>query len=295
MKPVVFGSRGSALALAQSRQTMAALEKAQPGLKLDLRIIRTEGDRRSDTEGDESPLGKGLFTSELERALREGEIDLAVHSLKDLATAESEGVVIAAIPVRADARDLLISREAISLEALSHGATIATGSPRREAQLRAFRADLKLAPIRGNIDTRLRKLRENGDWDGMILAAAGLERLQPELADLKVSALPYDVMLPAPGQGALAVQARADDAEIIKLVACLHDASTAAEVNAEREFLRALGGGCQQPIAAYAAREGDELWLRGRAWLPGERRGSRRGPVTQAKEIGRALAEEFLR
>ena len=218
-----------------------------------------------------------------------------MHSLKDLPTQASQGVVIVAIPVRADARDVLIGREAMSLKDLPVGGVIATGSPRRVMQLRAYRSDLALVEIRGNIDTRLRKLREQAGWSGIVLAAAGIQRLKPDLAGLHVQFLPFELMLPAPGQGALALQARDDDSVITDLVAALHDKMTAAQVTGERSFLQGLGGGCQQPIAAYARIEGVELVLQGRAWLDRERAGVRRGPIEQAGEIGRALAEDFRR
>jgi len=247
VKPLVFGSRGSALALAQTRLVIAQLQTVWPSRTFDLRIIKTQGDRLAEDTGrpmDEA-LGKGLFTGELERALRSGEIDLAVHSLKDLPTGDAEGLVLAAIPKRADARDVLISRYASTLEGLPVGSTIATGSPRRSAQIRAVRKDLRTVPIRGNIDTRLRKFREQNEWTGLILAAAGLERLKPDLSGLIVTPLPISVMLPAPGQGALALQTRADAEDIRELVRAIHHATTAFAVGAERAFLHALGGGCQ--------------------------------------------------
>jgi hydroxymethylbilane synthase len=302
VKPLVFGSRGSALALAQTRLVMAQLQAAWPTYSFDLRIIKTQGDRLSENVGrpmDEA-LGKGLFTAELERALRGGEIDLAVHSLKDLPTADAEGLVLAAIPRRADARDVLITRYAATLEGLPAGSVIATGSPRRSAQIRAARKDLRTVPIRGNIDTRLRKFRGQNEWAGLILAAAGLERLRPDLAGLTVTPLPISVMLPAPGQGALALQTRAKAEDVRELVRAIHHTATAFAVGAERAFLHALGGGCQQPIAAYGqAEENNAMTLHGVAWLTGpERRfhfsGSVTGPIESARQIGKELAQSFL-
>ena len=302
MKPLVFGSRGSALALAQSRQVMAQLQAAWPTYSFEMRIIKTQGDRLSEDAARplEEKLGKGLFTGELERALRSGEIDLAVHSLKDLPTADAEGLVLAAIPRRADARDVLISRYASTLEGLPAGSLLATGSPRRAAQIRARRRDLAAVPIRGNIDTRLRKFREHEEWTGLILAAAGLERLRPDLTGLTMTPLPMSVMLPAPGQGALALQTRAGAEDVRELAGAIHHAPTAFSVAAERAFLHALGGGCQQPIAAYGQLEGnDTLTLHGVAWLEGPDRrfhlsGSVTGPMTRARKIGRELAQSFL-
>jgi hydroxymethylbilane synthase len=303
VKAVVFGTRGSALALAQTKQVMAQLATAWPGRTFELRLIKTQGDRLS--EAEIRPLGgmlsKGLFTAELERALRDGEIDLAVHSLKDLPTAPTEGLTLAAIPLRADARDVLITRGPASLEEFPAGAILATGSPRRSAQIRAVRRDLLTEPIRGNIDTRIRKFRERPELAGLVLAAAGLDRLRPELRGLTVTPLPITTMLPAPGQGALALQTRAEDQGILELARAIHDATTAYAVAAERAFLHALGGGCQLPIAAYGEPGAERtLTLHGVAWLnsPKPQRfhfsGSVSGPITSPRKIGKDLAHSFL-
>ena len=328
MKPIVFGSRGSALALAQTRMIMDELQKARPEQKLELVIIKTEGDRRSEsTQTDaESPLGKGLFTAELERALLRSEIDVAVHSLKDLPTTDADGLIVAAIPKRADARDVLITRESENLAELPYGAKVATGSPRRAMQIRNLGLNAEIAPggnygnslrgmqirpagpawnletvpIRGNIDTRLRKFRENPEWSALILAAAGLERLKPDLAGLTVTPIPFEKMLPAPGQGALALQTRRDAAEIIEFVRTLHHAETCAEVTAERAFLRGLGGGCEQPIAAYAEVSCDgELVLKVAAKLAGNNRrfnfkSKAKGAMNEAGQIGEKLARGMV-
>jgi hydroxymethylbilane synthase len=300
MIPVVLGTRGSPLALAQTRLVLAALKRAWPARNFEIHIIKTQGDRLAENPPAEGEtLEKGIFTAELERALFEKKIDLAVHSLKDMPTAELEGLVIAAIPKRADARDVLITSGAKTLADLPPDAQIATGSPRRAAQLLLARADLRIAEIRGNIDTRLQKFRANRGWSGLILAAAGLERLQPDVSGLTVTPLPFDLMLPAPGQGALALQTRAGDKDVLKLVGSVHDPVTAAAVTAERMFLHGLGGGCQEPIAAYAEPQPDEsLRLEGIAWLFGETR-ARRGRVTgkrgEAKSLGVGLAVEVSR
>jgi hydroxymethylbilane synthase len=302
VKPLVFGSRGSALALAQSRQIMAQLQAAWPTYSFEMRIIKTQGDRLSEDPSRpmNEKLGKGLFTGELERALRSGEIDIAVHSLKDLPTEDAEGLALVAIPRRADARDVLISRYASTLEGLPAGALVATGSPRRAAQIRARRRDLQAVEIRGNIDTRLRKFREHEEWAGLVLAAAGIERLRPDLKGLTVTPLPISVMLPAPGQGALALQTRAGAEDVRELVRVVHHAATAFSVAAERSFLHALGGGCQQPIAAYGQlEENDMMTLHGVAWLTGKERrfhlsGSVTGPMPRARKIGQELAQSFL-
>jgi len=321
MKPLVLGSRGSPLALAQSRHIMAELKKAWPGRNFEIHIIKTEGDRLAETENPgDVKLGKGLFTSELERALLAGEIDLAVHSLKDLPTSSPEGLMIAAVPKRADARDVLVTRgpdlvpqspgswvtasgslrRVLLGPELQYGAILATGSPRREAQIRLVRSDLKVAPIRGNIDTRLRKFRENEEWSGLILAMAGLERLKPDVSGLTVTKMPFNQMLPAPGQGALALQTRMEGSvDVRTLVRALHDPASAATVTAERMFLEALGGGCGEPIAAYAQVDAQNLLhLEGIAWLIGEtepRRGKLTRRLDQAEVLGVDLAVELAR
>jgi hydroxymethylbilane synthase len=321
MKPIVLGSRGSPLALAQTRQIMTELKRAWPGRNFEIHVIRTEGDKMAEMPEDGKPkLGKGIFTAEIETALLDGAIDLAVHSLKDLPTTGPEGLMLAAIPKRADAWDVLITKDSEPKEAvpenwvtasgslrrvllgpeLRYGAVVATGSPRRQAQLRWVRADLNLVPVRGNIDTRLRKFRENDDWSGLVLAAAGLARLKPDTRGLIVTRMLYAQMLPAPGQGALAVQTRTEhSADVRNLVRVLHDPVTAAAVTAERMFLQALGGGCDEPIAAYAEPVGDDLLqLEGVAWLIGEttpRRGKLVRRLDQAEALGIDLAVEISR
>ena len=321
MKPVVLGSRGSPLALAQTRHVMTELKRAWPGRNFEIHVIKTEGDRlaESDDAGN-MKLGKGLFTSELERALLAREIDLAVHSLKDLPTSSPEGLMLAAIPKRADARDVLITKNTEPKEELPnnwvtasgslrrvllgpelrYGAIIATGSPRREAQLRLVRDDLKTVPIRGNIDSRLRKFRENDEWSGLVLAAAGLERLQPNLEGLTVTPMSFSQMLPAPGQGALALQTQTESSvDTRTLVRVLHDPVTSAAVTAERMFLEALGGGCGEPVGAYAEPTGDNLLkIDGIAWLIGEampRRAKLVRRIDQAQAMGVELAVEISR
>jgi hydroxymethylbilane synthase len=300
---------------------MAELKHAWPGRNFEIHVIKTEGDRLAEKADAGNPtLGKGLFTAELERALMAEEIELAVHSLKDLPTSGSEGLMLAAIPKRADPRDVLITRGAdpapekpegsvtatgslrrVALGTeLRYGAVVATGSPRREAQLRLLRSDLTTVAIRGNIDTRLRKFRENQEWSGLILAAAGLERLKPDVAGLTVTRLAFSQMLPAPGQGALALQTRTENSgDVRTLVRALHDPATAAAVSAERMFLEALGGGCGEPIAAYAEVDADNLLkLEGIAWLIGEtspRRGNLVRRLDQAEVLGVDLAVEISR
>jgi hydroxymethylbilane synthase len=299
MIPVILGTRGSPLALAQTRLFMASLKQAWPRRNFEIRTIKTEGDRLSEKEAADAPSGKGIFTAELERALISDQIHLAVHSLKDLPTEEREGLVLAGVPLRADARDVLVTRGETALEQLPPGARLATGSPRRAAQLTLVRADLQIVPVRGNIDTRLRKLRENADWSGLILAAAGLERLKPELRGLIVTPLPFEIMLPAPGQGALGLQARKGATDVLELVGAVHHPATAAAVKAERMLLHTLGGGCREPIAAYGQpQDGDQLRLDAVAWLSGEpspRRGHLIRRIDHPERLGIELAVELSR
>lgn len=296
--PVRIGTRGSALALAQAGMVRDALAAKWPAHDFVLEILKTQGDAWSARPGDPGPPpDKGFFTREFEEALRAGTIDLAVHSLKDLPTEETPGLVLAAIPRRADARDVLVLRAGLSHADLPPDATVATGSSRRASQLRALRPDLRTVPIRGNIDTRLRKLRENPGWAATVLAAAGLERLRPDVSGLAVVPLDYSLMLPAPGQGALALQLREDDRDNRFRAAALDHAPTRAAVTAERAFLQGLGGGCRTPVGAHAAPEGDGLTLRGIAWIgddPAPRSGAVSGPLESAAALGAALAEEIL-
>lgn len=247
---VTLGTRGSSLARAQADAVAAALRAAWPGLDVVTLPLVTAGDR---TQAAGLPLpeigGKGLFTQDLERALSSGEVDLAVHSLKDLPTEEDPEVVLGAVCAREDPRDCLVSAGGRSLRELPVGAVVGTSSLRRAAQLRALRLGLEIRSIRGNVDTRIRKVRE-GEFDAVVLAAAGVRRLG--LDDAVSEWLPADAMLPAPGQGALAVQCRAGDERLLSLVAELDDADARAETTAERTFLRALGGGCAAPVAARA-------------------------------------------
>jgi hydroxymethylbilane synthase len=248
---VVIGTRASALARAQTETIIELLTAGRPDLDCETKVISTAGDR---TQASGEPLpeigGKGLFTAELERALREGEIDLAVHSLKDLPTEDADGVVVGAVSAREDVRDCLVAREGGVLAQLPAGAVVGTSSLRRSAQLRALRPDLEVRSIRGNVDTRIGKVRD-GEYDAGVLAAAGVLRLG--LEDTVSEWLDPDTMLPAPGQGALAVQCRAGDDTILALLAEVDDPQARAETTAERAFLRTLGAGCAAPVAALAA------------------------------------------
>ncbi|HEX6882032.1 MAG TPA: hydroxymethylbilane synthase [Planctomycetota bacterium] len=251
-----IGTRGSDLALWQARHVAGRLEDA--GARCELVVLETRGDRIDDVPL-QSVEGKGFFTKEIEEALLAERIDLAVHSLKDLPSAMTPGLALAAIPARAPAEErLLIAPRAHApgelFLPLARGARVGTSAPRRTAQLAALRPDLALLPLRGNVPTRVRRLRE-GRHDAIVLAAAGLERLALELEDLVVLTLPRELLVPAPGQGALAIQTRAGDAELVALCArALHDAPTAATVAAERELLVVLGGGCNLPLGVSIAR-----------------------------------------
>ena len=246
--PLVIGTRASALARWQTDRVIARLRAAWPDLDYRVKLLSTSGDRIQDKPLSEIG-GKGLFTSELEDAVRSGEIDLAVHSLKDLPIDDAPGLTIGALCEREDARDVLIARDSWTLASLPAGARLGTSSLRRSAQLLAVRPDLKVLPLRGNVDTRVHKLMQ-AEYDAIVLAAAGVLRL--ELAHHVTEYLPFEVMLPAPGQGALAVQCRVDDTPTLKLLALLDDPTVRAAVTAERTFLKDLGGGCSAPVAAYA-------------------------------------------
>lgn len=272
-----LGTRKSALAMAQSSAVARALEGAHPGLQVELVSVVTEGDRIS------SPLaevgGKGLFTEELERGLLDGSLDLAVHSLKDLPVALPEGLRIAAYPRRADPRDALVSEAGSDLAALPAGGVVLTGSLRRQAQILRHRQDLQVVGLRGNVDTRIRKWREEGAA-GVILAAAGLERLGIS-RDLPVHPLDPAVVLPAPGQGTLALEVRrGGPAE--EIVATLNHPPTALTAEAERAVVEAFGGNCTLPLAAWAkADEAGGLSLTallatpdGRHWADGQATGT---------------------
>ena len=288
---LVIGTRGSQLALWQAQFIKDQLERLYTDLEVNLKIIKTTGD----TIPDRSlvGLGKGVFTKEIENALLSGEIDLAVHSLKDLATELPEGLCIAAIPTREDPRDVLITASGLPLEDLLNGATIGTTSPRRKAQLLHIRQDLQVVDIRGNIDTRLRKLHETG-LDGIILAAAGINRLRkPEVI---TQFFDVERMIPAVGQGALAIETRQGDTALETLLEPLNDPKTVAEVTAERSMLESLGGGCQVPIGAYAKHVDDELSLIGVVCHPeGALRivKSAKGEPNAAQHLGEVVAERL--
>ena len=288
---IIIGTRGSQLATTQTGMVKTALEQRW-GAAIDVRleIISTRGD--VDRQSLREIGGQGIFTREIERALLEGTVDLAVHSLKDLPTEMDDALVLAAIPLREDVRDVLITSDGVSLEQLPKGARVGTGSARRQAQLALQRPDLCFVDLRGNVDTRMRKVQD-GEADAVVLAAAGLRRLG--LQDHISEYLDPLTMLPAPGQGALGLQMRADDTNKLDFVASLNDARTHAAVTAERAFLASLGGGCRAPIAAWAREEADVLRVDGVVLRPdgtGACRACRTGPLADAARLGTELGDD---
>ncbi|MBX2998624.1 MAG: hydroxymethylbilane synthase [Caldilineaceae bacterium] len=293
-QPLRLGTRASALARWQTDFVIALLQSAHPHRYFESQLISTRGDRVLDTP---LPLigGKGLFTLELEQALHAGEIDFAVHSLKDLPTEDAGGLVVGAIPQRANPADALVSQAGYTIDTLPNGAVIGTSSRRRAAQLLHYRPDLRIHDIRGNVETRIRKaLDPNGPYTATILACAGLERLN--LMDVVTQILPFEVMLPAPGQGALAVQCR-DEATSLSILDAVRDPFTAAAVAAERAFLAALEGGCSLPVAAHATRHRDRLHFWGRvSAVDGTQQIEihAEGSLDEAADLGSRMASEAL-
>ena len=289
-----IGTRGSQLARWQSDHVADLIRQQHPQAQTTIQVISTQGDEILDRA---LPLigGKGLFTEALEVALRSGEIDCAVHSLKDLPTDDAHGLTVGAIPVRADVRDALVSRDGQTLEQLPHGATIGTSSRRRAAQVLHQRPDLHIIDIRGNVQTRLNKVYDpDTPYDATLLAKAGLDRLG--LSQHITQILDLDMMLPAPAQGALGIQCRAEATSQGLFAPLTHDA-TRITAETEREFLHALGGGCSVPVAAYALVDGDQVQLRGRVIaVDGSKRIDVQGSATlaQADEMARDLAQQAL-
>jgi hydroxymethylbilane synthase len=288
MAQLRIGSRGSQLALWQANHISTLLQ--QQGHAVSIEVIKTTGDKIVDVAL--AKVGtKGMFTKEIEEAMAEGRIDLAVHSLKDLPTELSRGFVLAAVPKREDARDAFLSINYSRIEDLPRGAKVGTSSLRRQAQLHALRRDLEIVPLRGNVDTRLRKLQA-GDFQAIILAAAGVTRLG--LTNAVREYISYEQMCPAAGQGALAIETRATDPQTTAAVQFLDDAPTRAAVDCERAALNVLGGGCQVPIGAYAETQQQGLLLRAVVASPDgseivreQRSGS--DPRELGMEVGEAL------
>lgn len=289
----VIGSRGSALALWQTDFVKESLQKSFPETRFETRIIKTTGDAILDTAlakiGD-----KGLFTKQIETALLRKEIDLAVHSLKDLQTVQPAGLCIGAISTRELPNDVLISKNYKTIDDLPHGAKVATGSLRRRSQLLHYRPDLEIFEIRGNVPTRIKKFEES-DLDAMILAFAGVHRLELDARIAQI--IPFEIMLPAVGQGAMAVEIRAEDSELSEILQVINDEETFQCAIAERAFLRSLEGGCQVPIGANAIIESDEIHLQG---LVGSLNGAVilrekiSGAKAGAKNLGEKLAQILI-
>jgi len=313
MRPIKIATRGSALALAQAGMVLAQCRAAFPEEAFELSIIKTTGDKLQTASLASANLPKGLFTKEIEEALLDGSGDLAVHSLKDLPTELPPGLKLGAVSQRADVRDVLITRHASvsspvlpSIASLTRGATVATSSTRRRAQLLDLRPDLNIVPIRGNVGTRLRKLAEQTELEATILAAAGLARLHFRKGDaaeitgddvpdgLLATAISVEEMLPCVGQAAIGIEIRENDSRLERVCAALNNATTQHCVTAERAFLRGMGGGCQLAVGAYAEISGDTLRLRAISFL-GQKpvRGELSGKVSEAEVIGQKLAEKL--
>jgi len=292
-KELQIGTRGSQLALYQANWVKEQLTQTYPHLKVTLMTIKTTGDKIQD-----APLakigGKGLFVKEIEEALIQKRVDLAVHSIKDVPTELPGGLHLSAITKREDPRDAFISKDGTLLKDLPQGAKIGTSSLRRQAQLLHFREDFELIPLRGNLDTRLRKL-ERMNLDGIVLAVAGVKRLGLEAKITEV--MPTEISLPAIGQGALGIETRKGDEEVEGRIQFLNDPPSATTILAERAFLKRLGGGCQVPIAAFAQVVGSNLWIDGLVGtIDGKRlvRHHLEGPLERAESLGTELAEILL-
>lgn len=290
---LIIGTRQSLLALWQSNHIASLLRKQYPDCQVSLKKIVTKGDRILDV-----PLaqigGKGLFTKEIETELLDGTVDLAVHSLKDMPTVLPEGLCLTAITTRANVGDAFVSNKYASFSELPQGAVLGTSSLRRKAQLLAVRPDLKIVDLRGNVDTRLRKLDE-GQMDAIILAAAGLERLGH--ADRIREIIPTTVCLPAVGQGALAIECRSDNKEVREMLAFLNDLPTKQATDAERAFLGLIEGGCQVPIGVHAEVENNNVKIEAViASLDGSKvlRNNITGPAVNAADLGRKLGQQML-
>jgi hydroxymethylbilane synthase len=286
-----IATRGSKLALIQAELAASKLRAARPGLTVELVTITTAGDRDQSTplpEGERA----GWFTSAIQDALLRNEADVAVHSYKDLPTKRPRGLVIAAVPVREDSRDALVSRERLGMRGLPAGAVVGTSSPRRTAQLLELRPDLDVRPIRGNVDTRIAKV-EAGEFDATVLALAGLRRLGLEARADEVFG--FEEMLPAPAQGALALECRTEDAATRALLSAIDDPALRQSVTAERMFLATIDGGCSFPAAAYAEHFGTTLKLNALIAADGRIvRSKMAGPAETAGGLGKQLAEELM-
>jgi hydroxymethylbilane synthase len=288
-----IGTRGSKLALTQTNFVAEKIKKLMPEMEIEICVIKTSGDIMQDVSLLKIG-GQGVFVKEIEDALLSGKIDLAVHSMKDVPGETPDDLMLAAILPREDVRDILVARDNIKMEFMPKGAKIGTGSMRRGAQIKAILPDANIVPLRGNIETRLKKI-ETENLTGVVLAAAGMKRMG--LAQKITQFLPVEMMLPAVGQGALGLQIRKTDVDLAKTCAVLNDATTAAEVTAERSFLRALGGGCRLPIAALGKLDNERLSLEGMVAAPNGStmiREKINGTINEAEELGKKLVEIIL-
>lgn len=290
---MIIGSRGSPLALAQTGWIVRRLHAVEASLNIQTKIIKTKGDRISDKWGQTPFIGdKGLFVKELEAALQDGEIDAAVHSVKDLPAEIPEDLILAAFPEREDPSDVLVTRGPLTMEALPRNAVIGTGALRRQSQLLHYRPDLKVKLLRGNVDTRLRKLDE-GQYDGIILAKAGLNRLGIS----RGTTIDHAILLPSPGQGALALEARKND-PILDILKKINDPETEICVRAERSFLVKMEGGCQVPLGALATFIEGKLTLEGFWGTPDGSQVFRKkesGDPGDPEKVGKIVAERLIR
>jgi hydroxymethylbilane synthase len=313
---IIIGTRGSALALAQSNMIAAQCRAVFPQLTFELQIIKTTGDKLQTASMAQGELPKGLFTKELEIALLDGRVDLCVHSLKDLPTELPDGLKLGAVGKRVDVRDVLIYRDAahfnqpglrgfgphLTAKDLPHGAVVATSSTRRRAQLLALRPDLKAIEIRGNVATRMQKLAAQSEMDATILAFAGLSRLGYQLtpdgriagkdvpAGLFASIMDVDSMLPCVGQAAIGIETRVNDERIDKVCAQLNDYNSFQCVTAERAFLAGMGGGCLAPVAAYAEPVGDQIQMRAVSFMSGYKRIEAKRSIKEPAQLGAEIA-----
>lgn len=293
MKRLLLGTRGSPLALAQARLVAEEIRRREPVIEVGFEVIRTHGDEDSQADAEAFLSGKAVFTQRIEDALVGGRVQAAVHSFKDLPAESSPGLVVAAVPPREQPFDVLVSRQANSLEDLPGGGRVGTSSLRRAAQLRAARPDIQVMPLRGNVETRLRRMEDEG-WDGIVIAYAGLRRLA--LDGPATHVLPPSLMLPAPAQGALAVQARSDDAPTLAILGRIESPEARVCVEAERAFAHELGGDCNVPVAALAQLDKGQVSLDGCIAEPrGLRvvRGSVHGDPADANAIARQLARQL--
>ncbi len=292
-KEIIIGSRGSSLALVQSNLVIDEIKKYYPEIEFKIKEIKTKGDKILDKTFDKIG-GKGLFVKEIETALLNGEIDIAVHSMKDVPSEFPEGLEISAITKREDMRDVLITKEDTDFYSLKKGARIGTSSLRRGAQLKSLRNDIEIVPVRGNVQTRIKKIEEL-DLDGIILAAAGLHRLDLE----EQISYYFNVMdiVPAVGQGALGIETREDDSFVKEMVSKINDEITSLTIKAERMFMKILNGGCHVPIGAFAFIEGEELKMIGTvASIDGQNQIKVSGEekISNYEELGKMIAEEIL-